>query len=130
MTARRVFPGTLEAAVEAEAWATDECDRRALRPEAAYAVTLCLEELFVNAVRHGRAREIRVELTPEGLEFRDDGAAFDPTRAAPERRVDPDEHFEVGGFGVGLIQRFADRLAYSREAGWNVVTLAFAGKPR
>ena len=93
-------------------------------------MTLCLEELFVNAVRHGRAREIRVELSREGLEFRDDGAAFDPTRAAPGDASTPTPDFEVGGFGVGLIQRFADRLAYAREAGWNVVTLAFAGKPR
>ena len=129
MTTQRTFPATLEAAVEAEAWAARECDGRAVGPAAAYAVTLCLEELFVNAVRHGRAREIRVELTPEGLEFRDDGAPFDPTRVTAKRHIDPNGDFEVGGFGVGLIQRFAERLAYTREAGWNVVTLAFAETP-
>ncbi len=126
----RVFAGTLEAAAEAEAWASAACERRALGPDAAFAVTLCLEELFVNAVRHGRAREIRVAMNGGGLEFRDDGAAFDPTVAAPKRLAGPELDFEIGGFGVGLIQQFADRLAYAREAGWNVVTLAFPGNPR
>jgi anti-sigma regulatory factor (Ser/Thr protein kinase) len=122
----RVFPGTLTAASEAEAWASAACARRALAPQTAYALALCLEELFVNAVRHGQAREIRVAMTAGGLEFRDDGAAFDPTRPMPKRRNEAALDFEIGGFGVGLVQQFADRLGYAREAGWNVVTLAFA----
>lgn len=126
MTEARAFPGTLDAAADAEAWAAAECARRSLNPDSAYALTLCVEELFINAVRHGRAREIRMALTPEGLEFRDDGAAFDPTRAPAKRLEGPAPDFEIGGFGVGLIRRFAERLDYAREAGWNVVTLAFA----
>jgi len=119
----RVFPGTLDAAMEAEAWANAEAERRAFAPDAAYALSLCLEELFVNAVRHGRAREIRLALTADGLEFRDNGAAFDPTRAAA-RQPNGAQDFEIGGFGLGLLQKFAARLDYAREAGWNVVTLA------
>jgi sigma-B regulation protein RsbU (phosphoserine phosphatase) len=125
VTDARAFPGTLDGAAEAEAWAAAECGRRALSPDSAYALTLCVEELFVNAVRHGRAREIRLALTPAGLEFRDDGEAFDPTRAPAKRLQGPAPDFEVGGFGVGLVRQFADRLDYAREAGWNVVTLAF-----
>jgi len=130
MTDIRVFPGTLAAAAEAESWANAACERRALSPDAVFAVTLCLEELFVNAVRHGRAREIRVAMNGGGLEFRDDGAAFDPILATPRRLEAGNLDFEIGGFGVGLIQQFADRLAYAREAGWNVVTLAFPRPPR
>lgn len=122
-----MFPATLEAAVEAEAWASAEAERRALTPDAAFALSLCVEELFVNAVRHGRAREIRLALTEDGLEFRDDGAAFDPTQAAPKRLEGAGADFEIGGFGVGLVQKFASRVAYAREAGWNVVTLALPG---
>ncbi len=130
MTDARAFPGTLAAASEAEAWASAACQRRALSSQAAFAVTLCLEELFVNAVRHGGASEIRVAMTGGGLEFRDDGAAFDPTSARPKRLDGPAHDFEIGGFGVGLIQQFADQLGYAREAGWNVVTLAFAEESR
>jgi anti-sigma regulatory factor (Ser/Thr protein kinase) len=120
----RAFPGTLEAAMEAEAWAASQCERLALGADACFAMTLCLEELFVNAVQHGRAREIRLALTEDGLEFRDDGAAFDPTQAQAKRLEGPSSDFEIGGFGLGLMKSFAGRLGYERAAGWNVVTLA------
>jgi anti-sigma regulatory factor (Ser/Thr protein kinase) len=123
VTQTQRFPGALEAAAQAEAWAAGEAERRALGRDAAFALTLCVEELFVNAVTHGRAREIRLTLTDDGLEFRDDGAAFDPTAVAP-KRLTADEDFEIGGFGVGLLQKFSQSLGYAREAGWNVVTLA------
>ena len=123
----RDFPGTLDGAVEAETWAAAQCERLALAADAAFALSLCLEELFVNAVRHGGAREIHVALTRDGMVFRDDGAAFDPTRAPGKRLEGPSPEFEIGGFGVGLLQKFADRLDYERAGGWNVVRLAFSG---
>ena len=122
MIASRVFPGTLEGAAEAESWASAEAARRALAPDVAFALSLCLEELFVNAVRHGGAREIRLALTGEALEFRDDGAAHDPTVAAP-KRLDGALDFEIGGFGLGLVRKFAGAIGYVREDGWNVVTV-------
>lgn len=109
--------------MEAEAWASAEAERRALKPEAAFALSLCLEELFVNAVRHGQAHEVRLALTGDGLEFRDNGEAYDPRNTTP-KRLDKGLDFEIGGFGVSLLQKFADRLDYSRQAGWNIVTLA------
>jgi anti-sigma regulatory factor (Ser/Thr protein kinase) len=123
----RAFPGTLDAAVQAEAWAAEQCERLALAADASFALSLCLEELFVNAVRHGGAQEIRLALTRDGLEFRDDGAAFDPTQAPGKRLEGPSPDFEIGGFGVGLLQKFADRLGYERAGGWNVVRLALPG---
>jgi anti-sigma regulatory factor (Ser/Thr protein kinase) len=126
----RDFPGTLEAAAEAEAWAAAQCARLALSADAAFALSLCLEELFVNAVRHGGAHEIRLALSRDELEFRDDGAAFDPTQAAPKRLQGPSADFEIGGFGVGLVQKYARRLFYQRADGWNIVRLAFSQASR
>lgn len=117
----RVFPGTLDAAVEAEAWARAECERLRLGADTTFALMLCVEELFVNAVGHGGAREIRLALAHDGLEFCDDGAAFDPTRPPSRHGAKP----EVGGFGLALLQRFANGLAYARKDGCNIVTLAF-----
>ena len=62
----RSFAGTLDAAVEAEIWGAAEAERLGLSSDEAFAMTLCLEELFVNAVRHGRAREVRLAMTREG----------------------------------------------------------------
>jgi anti-sigma regulatory factor (Ser/Thr protein kinase) len=126
----RAFAGTLEAAIEAEAWAADHAKRLDLSEQATFAMTLCLEELFVNAVTHGAAREVRVALTDETLEFRDNGVAFDPSWAPQKRLQGQTFDFEIGGFGTGLLREFADRLSYRREGDWNVVRLAFHARSR
>jgi anti-sigma regulatory factor (Ser/Thr protein kinase) len=119
------FAGTLAEAARAEAWAVEQGARLALPEAARFALSLCLEELFVNAVTHGGAARVRLALNAETLEFRDDGAAFDPT-VAPAKRLDGAGDFEIGGFGTGLLQNFARRLDYRRADGWNVVRLAFS----
>ena len=119
----RAFPATLAAVEEAESWAEAECPALALD---AFAVTLCLEELFVNAVNHGGAARVRIALRPGGLEFCDDGAAFDPTRPTPKTLDGPSLDFQIGGFGLGLVKKFARHVNYARAGEWNVVTLAFA----
>jgi serine/threonine-protein kinase RsbW len=124
------FAGTLEAAMEAETWAADQAKRLDLSERATFAMTLCLEELFVNAVTHGAAREVRIAVTDETLEFRDNGAAFDPSRAPHKRLQGQTLDFEIGGFGTGLLRKFADRLSYRREGDWNVVRLAFGAHSR
>jgi anti-sigma regulatory factor (Ser/Thr protein kinase) len=123
----RAFAATLEAAAEAEAWAASEAERLGLSADESFSLTLGLEELFVNAVRHGGARRVRLAIDRAGLDFRDDGAAFDPTRPAAKRLEGPGADFEPGGFGLALLQRFAGRLRHRREDGWNIVTLAFGG---
>ena len=46
----REFPGTVEGASEAENWVTRQASALGLGEEAEFAIGLCLEELFLNAV--------------------------------------------------------------------------------
>jgi len=127
----REFPGTLEAAADAEAWVSGESRALGLAGETVFAINLCVEELFLNAVKHGRARATTISLwaEPDGprLEFVDDGAAFDPT-LAPVKRVKAGVDFEIGGFGTGLVKRFARRMTYRRTQGENRLVLEFDGR--
>ena len=116
----QAFEGTLAGAAQAELWASAQGERLALAQAERFALGLCVEELFVNAVTHGGAARVRLALDGPTLEFRDDGAAFDPT-AAPAKRLAGDGDFEIGGFGTGLLQKFARALDYRRADGWNVV---------
>ena len=125
----REFSATVEAAMEAEGWLVAVCEELRLPSETAFAISLCVEELFLNAVQHGRASAVTVALNPGAdgirLEFRDDGAPFNPLVAPAkqiERRCDD---FEIGGYGTGLLQRFARRMSYRREGGRNLVALEF-----
>jgi anti-sigma regulatory factor (Ser/Thr protein kinase) len=125
----REFSGTIEAAMEAEEWLIAACEGLRLPSETAFAIGLCVEELFLNAVQHGRASVVTVALNAaaDGLcvEFRDDGVAFNPI-ARPVKRIEQRcDDFEIGGYGTGLLQKFTRRMSYRHESGRNLVSLEF-----
>ena len=125
----RDFPGTVEAAADAEAWIAEETGALGLAGETTFAINLCVEELFLNAVRHGRANKATISLWAGAdgtrLEFVDDGQAFDPTAAPAKRLAGPGTDFEIGGFGAGLVQKFSRRMTYRRDDGSNRLVLEF-----
>jgi serine/threonine-protein kinase RsbW len=121
--------GTVEAAIEAEFWLVEACEGLSLPSQTAFAVSLCVEELFLNAIQHGRASAVTVALNaaPEGLrvEFGDDGAAFNPT-SKPAKRIERRcDDFDIGGYGTGLLSRFARQISYRRERGRNWIEMEF-----
>ena len=128
-TVSRDFPGTLEAASEAEAWLTRQSGALGLAPDAEFAINLCVEELFLNAVRHGHAHRARISISSETdavrLEFADDGAPFNPATAPAKRIRERNEDFQIGGYGTGLLQKFSRRISYSRDDGHNRLVLEF-----
>jgi anti-sigma regulatory factor (Ser/Thr protein kinase) len=128
-TPSREFSGTIEAAMEAEGWLVEACERLGLPSETAFAIGLCVEELFLNAVQHGRASAVAVALdaAADGLrvEFRDDGVPFNPI-VMPAKRIERRcEDFEIGGYGTGLLHKFTRRMSYRHESGRNLVELEF-----
>jgi anti-sigma regulatory factor (Ser/Thr protein kinase) len=129
----REFPGTVEGAADAEAWLASESGALGLAGETTFAINLCVEELFLNAVRHGRANKTTISIwaEPDGtrLEFIDDGRAFDPTVAPAKRLSGPGTDFEIGGFGTGLVQKFSRRMTYHRADGANRLVLEFDAGP-
>jgi anti-sigma regulatory factor (Ser/Thr protein kinase) len=125
----RDFPGTVEAASEAENWVSSQASALGLGEQAEFAIGLCLEELFLNAVKHGHANRacISVCAEPDGVivEFADDGAPFDPTLAPAKRIRGPTDDFDIGGYGAGLMQKFSRRMSYRRFEGMNRLVLEF-----
>ena len=128
-TCSRDFPGTVEAASDAEIWVASQASALGLGQEAEFAIGLCLEEVFLNAVKHGHANRATISMCaePHGVivEFADDGAPFDPTLAPAKRISGPTQDFDIGGYGVGLMQKFSRRMSYSRFDGVNRLVLEF-----
>jgi anti-sigma regulatory factor (Ser/Thr protein kinase) len=98
----------------------------------AYTVQLCLEEAVSNAIRHNPQRAaapaggVRVRLVSDAVsvtaEITDDGAPFDPLRAAePKSAADEDP----GGLGLHLLRQYCDDLHYRRDGATNRLTLRF-----
>ena len=125
----RDFPGTIDAALDAESWVASQTRALGLGEEAEFAIGLCLEELFLNAVQHGHANRasicVRAESDGVIVEFADDGDAFDPTLAPAKRINGPTPDFEIGGYGTGLMQKFSRRMSYRRFEGMNRLVLEF-----
>src|SRR6202046_3304608 len=128
-TCSRDFPGTVQAAPGAEKWGASPASVLGLGDEAEFAIGLCLEELFLNAVQHGHANRASISVCAQSdgvtVEFADDGEAFDPTLAPAKRINGPTDEFEIGGYGTGLMQKFSRRMSYRRFEGMNRLVLEF-----
>ena len=102
-----------------------------LPPDVTFRLTLALDEIVSNVIRHGfddsASHAIVVELAvANGIvtaTVQDDGAPFDP-REAPAPELDaPLEERQAGGLGVHLVRSTMDEIEYRREGDRNVLTL-------
>lgn len=103
------------------------CRQHGLGGEVEFDLTLALEELFTNTLRHGgcagvpRAAEVHLTMLPDGvqLEYADRGTPFAPPSApAPDLAAPPEER-PIGGLGVHLIRQIMRDFEYHRSGGWN-----------
>jgi len=96
-----------------------------------FQLTLALDELFTNSVRHGGCRNVagavEIHLTAsEGavrVEFRDRGIPFDPLTVPPPDLNAPLEERAKGGLGVHFVRQLMKNLQYHRCGEWNCLTM-------
>ena len=99
--------------------------------ETALEVRLVAEEVLTNFVKYAHAATeegetaLRLSASPESirLEFRDEGAPFNPLDApVPDLNSRPEER-GIGGLGVLLVKTLADDATYTREGSVNILVL-------
>ena len=106
-------------------------EHRNLSPEVAYVVSLTLDEVVANVIRHGyddgaeHAIRIHVDLDGDLLTVRveDDGREFNPLLAPVPDFDLPLEERPVGGLGIHIMRTLMDDIEYRRVDGANVLTL-------
>ena len=98
-----------------------------------YAVQLCLEELAVNLILHGRpygANAVRLTVTlatdPLRVTVEDEGVAFDPSEAFAQSTSLTLETVSAARLGLKLVNGFATHRSYKRVAGKNRSVFSFA----
>jgi serine/threonine-protein kinase RsbW len=110
----------------------DFCQAEGMDGDAAFELTLVLEELFTNAVRHGgcegmkSAVAITLRHMGEGevsVDYRDRGRPFDPMTAPPPDLHTPLEDRKSGGLGIHLVKQIMHDLQYQRSGEWNRITM-------
>ena len=107
------------------------CQAASLPESVEFHLNLILEELFVNAVRHGGCEgmtdAVSTRLNQEdrtiAVEFSDRGVEFDPA-AAPVPDLDaPLTQRTTGGLGLHFVRSLARITGYRRQDGWNHLKL-------
>ena len=105
-----------------------------LTDDATFKLTLALDEIVANVVRHGfdddREHRIEVKVTVDDrtvtASVEDDGLEFDP-REAPVPDLDlPIEMRKPGGLGMHLVKATMDSVEYRRQDDRNILTVTFA----
>jgi len=103
-------------------------------PEKVTAATrLTLEELTVNVIKYGFPNgcssqdKIDILLRLEGkfllVKVVDSGRAFNPLR---DNANNPRTKKTVGGWGIQLVQKFAEKIGYEYRDGMNVISIAIS----
>jgi len=102
-----------------------------------YRIELVLEEILSNIVRYAFTEsptstiELVVMLAAGDivLTFEDNGKPFDPLGVPEPSRPTDIATANVGGWGVSLVRKFADRLDYQRRNGRNRLEVRIAPDP-
>ncbi len=104
---------------------------RALNQWLRYRLGVIIDELVMNAIMHGgctgenqtvsvtvfdRANEVLIKIIDTGL-------PFDPTILV-SRCLDEGSQIPIGGVGLCLVRRLADRMQYRREKGRNHLVIS------
>jgi anti-sigma regulatory factor (Ser/Thr protein kinase) len=111
----------------AEAW----LNRQSASLDAAFFVSLVIDEIVTNCVKYGydddKKHVIDVVLSVDNQLLTvlviDDGHAFNPVTVPPPDLSLPIEDRPIGGLGIHLLRQLSDSLTYERREGTNRLTL-------
>jgi serine/threonine-protein kinase RsbW len=133
--ARRRFAADMAALDEALEFVRDSCASFGIAPPDTLRLSLIVEELFTNTVRHGggAATSIGLALLVDAgsvlLNYDDDTPAFNPLRApAPDLDL-PLELRNPGGLGIHLVRELSADVRYRYERGRNRLRLRLLTPP-
>ena len=121
----------LEELERLRAFIEDFCGCGGLPDEIRYHLSVALEELVINAIKHGACQPtkdaIRLSMWMEGGEVRmtlcDTGVPFDPLQAPPPDLTQKLPYRPIGGLGIHLIRCLLPGIRYERRDGRNCLYL-------
>ena len=90
-------------------------------------VNIAADEIFSNIARYSRASAAVVDCEVMGnravIRFLDDGKPYDPTQQPEPDVTQSAEEREIGGLGIFMVRKMADRVSYEYAQGRNVLTI-------
>jgi serine/threonine-protein kinase RsbW len=113
------------------------CEGLGMAPALRRDVRLALDEILTNVISHAwpdggaHAAELRLSAADGVLTcvVLDDGVPFDPVAHPARPPPDSVESIAIGGLGLVLVRKLADRLEYARVGGRNRLELTKIFRP-
>jgi anti-sigma regulatory factor (Ser/Thr protein kinase) len=110
---------------------SDWCQQRSFSQETIYEVSLIVDEVVSNIIRHGfkdgGEHRIQISVWTEGddmaMAVRDEGVAFDPLLMPAPDLTRPMDERKPGGLGIFMVKQLTQEILYRREDGRNVLLL-------
>ncbi len=107
------------------------CEREGVPEEAHYHLNVALEELVINAMKHGGCDPkkgairlaMRVEDEAVRITLSDTGVSFNPLMAATPELNDNIRQRPIGGLGIHLVRCLVPAIRYERHDGRNYLYL-------
>jgi anti-sigma regulatory factor (Ser/Thr protein kinase) len=102
-----------------------------VKPEVKYLALLAIEELATNCMKFGFSphanHTIVVDMSiADGrlvIVVTDDGRAFNPLENRDPNTTIPVENRDIGGLGIHLLKKMADKFCYVRQNHHNITTI-------
>jgi serine/threonine-protein kinase RsbW len=118
------------------AWVESLAAAHGIAESVKFAISLCLEEVVSNVIRHGYGNETGQFLTVDCSSPRpgsylftveDDAAPFNPLEIAALPAIGEQGEREIGGQGIRLLRGFSDLLEYeAKPGGGNRLRIGFS----
>jgi len=130
------MPARMESLHELLTFIRNEAKKRGFSEKLLQRIELVAEEALVNVFVHGythKEGEVEVACLVSDdpaitIEIRDQGISFDPLSLAdPDVQSDLADR-KIGGMGVFLIRKMADRVDYRREGDSNIFSMTFLNR--
>lgn len=132
---RITLPDEIDRLDELAEAVTDYSESAGIADHTILQLNLVVEELFVNFVSHGLAKQGQFELFIEHdddsvrLTLKDNGRPFNPLEAPTPDTSAPIEDRGIGKLGLHLVRQIASECSYERETDRNVVRLTIPRNP-
>jgi anti-sigma regulatory factor (Ser/Thr protein kinase) len=133
----RTFEAKLSAFSEIRALVEDFAQAAAMDPSARHKLTLIVEELFTNTVRHGHGRDsdepVDITLSSEApgivVSYVDTAPKYDSLAAAMRTDIESTiRQQRIGGLGLALTFALAEEAQYAYVDGRNRIVIRLAGR--
>mgnify|MGYP005811852607 CR=1 FL=1 len=128
---------TPQAAGEASRWLHDAAATLGIASAWLDTLDLCVVELVANIVDHAYQGEpgpivLSLDAGAEhaSLHLRDFAAPFDPLNVPPPKAAEQLADAQIGGYGVFLVRKLADHVAYHHDGECNCLTVTMGRQPQ